>query len=76
MKVPFFPSKTIEKMRILGVSESQIVDVFNTGDYKTSENGSKMAIKRISNFELGCFYDQNSKTGEYVITGVWKRDRI
>lgn len=63
-------------MRQLGVSESQIVDVFNNGDYGTSENGSKMAVKRINSFELGCFYEHDMKADQFTITGVWKKDRI
>lgn len=76
MTLPFFPPKTIAKMRELGLSESQVLDVFNNGVYKTSDNGSKMALKKFNGYEIGCFYDQNGRTGEYIITAVWKRDRL
>ncbi|HVZ58517.1 MAG TPA: hypothetical protein VG935_02090 [Patescibacteria group bacterium] len=75
MNLPVFLPNTIKRMREYGISESQVIDVFNHGIYKRSENGSKMAIKKFNGFEIGCFYDQNPRTTEYVITGVWRRDR-
>jgi len=75
MVLPFFPQKTIQRMRDLGLSESQVLDVFNTGTYETSENGTKMAVKKFSGYEIGLFYDQSGKTGQYTIIRVWKRER-
>ena len=62
-------------MRAWGLSESDILDVFNHGEYKIASNGAQMAIKKYSGYEIGLFYTRNENTGEYVITAVWKRDR-
>ncbi len=74
MKLPIFPPKTLSKMKNLGISESQIIDVFNNGQYTVDDSGSKMAIKKVAGCEIGCLYDQNIRTGAYTITAVWKRE--
>lgn len=72
---PFIPPPTIEKMRRLGISEAQVMDVFYNGEYKKTSKGIPMAIRKYNGYEIGFFYDRRSNTGEYIITAVWKRDR-
>ncbi|MBI5045078.1 MAG: hypothetical protein HZC02_04065 [Candidatus Levybacteria bacterium] len=60
-------------MRSLGLSESQVIDVFNNGIYVTEATGNKTAIKKIGSCEIGCQYDLNMRTGQYLITDVWKK---
>ena len=71
---PFIPAKTIKKMANLGLSESQVLDVFNNGESKILSSGAKAMIKKYSGYEIGLLYTQG-RTGGHVITTVWKRDR-
>jgi len=71
---PFIPPKTIRKMASLGLSESQVLEVYKNGEYKVLGSGANAMIKKYSGYEIGLLYTQG-KTGEYVITTVWKRDR-
>lgn len=70
----FIPTKTLRKSAKLGLSESQIMDVFNSGEEFTMKNGSKAMKRKYSGYEIGLVYVRRSN-GEYVITAVWKRDR-
>lgn len=71
---PYIPAKTIRKMARLGVSEAQVLDVFNNGESKILSSGAKAMIKKFSGYEVGLLYVRG-KTGEYLITTVWKRER-
>lgn len=75
MSSPFIPPKTINRMSSLGINESQVLDVFNHGEYKTLSSGLKVAIKKYIGYEIGVGYTQRPNNGEYVITAVWKRKR-
>lgn len=74
MSSPFIPPKTIEKIKRLGLSEGTVLDVFRNGEAKTIGSGQAM-IKKFAGYEIGLFYARNPRTGEYVITAVWKRER-
>ncbi len=71
---PFFPPKTIRKMASLGLNESQVLDVFKNGEHKVLSSGANAMIKKYSGYEIGLLYAQG-RTGDHVITTVWKRDR-
>lgn len=75
MAAPFFPPKTISKMKNLGISESSVLDVFNTGEAKTLPSGMKAMVKKYNGYEIGVGYTSDSNTGEYVVVAVWKRER-
>lgn len=75
MANPYFPPATIKKMAGLGISESDVLDVFYKGEYITKSDGTKMAIKKYTYHEIGLFYGVSKDTGEYVIITVWKRAR-
>ncbi|MBI4129931.1 hypothetical protein HY468_01295 [Candidatus Roizmanbacteria bacterium] len=72
---PFIPPKTIAKMKELGIVESTLLDLFHHGERRNATIDQGMMVKKYSGYEVGLFYVRNAKTGEYVITGVWKRDR-
>ena len=72
---PYFPKKTIQKMKRLSLSESKVLDVLNHGKAIILPSGSEALVKKYSNYEVGLFYTRNSKSGDYIITHVWKRER-
>lgn len=75
MANPFIPPKTISKMKNLGISESSVLDVFNNGDVRTLPSGMKAMVRKYNGYEVGVGYVTDSRTGEYVIVAVWKRER-
>lgn len=64
----------MNKVKALGLSEASVMDAFNNGTQATIGSGKAM-IKKYQGYEIGVFYSRNQKTGEYIITHVWKRDR-
>lgn len=72
MRKLFFPKKIIQKMREIGVSESQINDVFYNGEDIKGKNGRH---RKYNGYEIGYFYVRDFKTEEYRLTAVWKRER-
>lgn len=75
MATPFIPSKTIAKMKALGVSETYVLDAFNSGEPKTLPSGMKAVVKKYNGYEIGVGYTTRTNTGEYIIVAVWKRER-
>lgn len=75
MAIPHFPKGTLEKMRNKGISESEALDVFNSGEYHSASSGSHMMEKRYasSGYVIGLYYILDNVTGRPVITAVWKR---
>ena len=66
-------------MSQLGLSETQILDTFNTGAYeewsiKLTDAKGYNSVKKYSGYEIGVAYIQD-KNGVYKITSVWKRER-
>ena len=76
MSSPYIPPSVIKKMYEKGISESEVLDVFNNGEYKITSKGIPMAVKKYSGYDIGFFYSRNSNTGEYIITAIWKRPRL
>lgn len=68
--LPFFPPKTLKLMGGLGLSESDVLDVFDHGE--KSGNG---LVRKYSGYEIGLFYATDKITGQPIITYVWKRER-
>lgn len=69
-----FTNSALSKMRALGLSEAVILDVYNTGASEKSNIGGFNAIKKFPGYEIGVYYDRDSR-GVYKIISVWKRDR-
>lgn len=75
MATPYFPKGTLDKMRSKGISESEALDVFNTGEYCSTSTGSHMMEKRYTStgYSIGLYYVLDNSTSRPVITAVWKR---
>lgn len=52
---PFIPTKTIQKMKNLGVSESEVLDVFSHGEFGETTGGVLYASKNTLVMKLGFF---------------------
>jgi hypothetical protein len=79
MSKPIFTNKAILQMSQLGLSEPQILDTFNTGDYeewsiKLTDVKGYNSVKKYAGYEIGVAYIQD-KSRVYKITSVWKRER-
>jgi hypothetical protein len=66
-----FTRKCIKQMKGWNLSEADITDVFRHGDI-TNEN---MLVRKYNGYEIGMYYFRDKKTGNYIATAVWKRDR-
>jgi len=68
-----FTNKALTKMKDLGLSESYVLDTFNSGAIeKWSVGGGNNSIKKYNGYEIGVAWIRDEK-GSYVITSVWKR---
>lgn len=73
MASPVFTNSVIKKMASLGLSESQVTDVFNKGDVEKWKDYN-VSIKKYSGYELRVFWKRDPQ-GRYVIISVNKRAR-
>lgn len=66
-----FTKKSIRQMHDWNLSEKDITDVFRHGQLR-AEN---MLTRLYNGYEVGMYYFRDAKTGNYVVSSVWKRDR-
>ena len=66
-----FSNNFQEKARSWGLSEATARDVYRNG-YVIKEN---MMVRKYNGYEVGIYYFRDSRTGQVVITSIWKRDR-
>ncbi len=66
-----FTRKCIRQMKDWSLSEADITDVFRHGE-QTAEN---MLVRKYNGYEIGMYYFWDKKTGNYIVSAVWKRDR-
>jgi hypothetical protein len=66
-----FTRKCIQRMKNEQLTESDIADVFQHGQLR-NEN---MLIREYNGYEIGMYYFRDKRTGNYIVTAVWKRDR-
>ena len=66
-----FTKKCIQKMKDEQLTEKDITDVFQHGEI-TSEN---MMVRKYNGYEIGMYYFRDAKTGNYIVSSVWKRER-
>ena len=71
----YFPEKTIDKMKRIGLSEAKVSEVLHSGKVVILPSGAEVLVKRYTSYEVGLFYKVNTRSGDYIITHVWKRDR-
>jgi len=66
-----FTRKCLERMNDEQLSEKDIADVFQHGQLR-AEN---MLTRTYNGYEIGMSYFRDGKTGNYIVTTVWKRER-
>ena len=66
-----FTRKCIQQMKDWQLSENDIADVFQHGEI-TRDN---TMVRKYNGYEIGMYYFRDKKTGSYIATAVWKRDR-
>jgi hypothetical protein len=66
-----FTHKCLQQMKDAQLSEKDIADVFQHGEL-TNEN---MLIRKYNGYEIGMYYFRDKKTGNYIVSSVWKRER-
>lgn len=69
-----FTNNALNKMKALGLSETLVLDVYNTGASEKSNIGGFNAIKKFLGYEIGVYYIRDER-GVYKIVSVWKRAR-
>jgi hypothetical protein len=67
----FFTRKCMQQMQDWHLSEKDVADVFQHGEL-TSEN---MLTRKYNGYEIGMYYFRDTKTGNSIVSAVWKRDR-
>lgn len=68
-----FTNNAIEKIKTLGLSEDQVLDVFNKGDVEEWKE-YKVSVKKYLGYEICVFWIRN-EDGKYSIVSVSKRGR-
>lgn len=58
-------------MKDWSLSEKDVDDVFRHGQLR-EEN---MLIRKYEGYEIGMYYFRDKKSGNYIVTAVWKRER-
>jgi hypothetical protein len=72
---PFIPPKTVQKIINLGLSEKDVMDVWQSGENFKFPSGIDAMKKKYKGWgEIGLTYTRRHN-GEYVIMGVWSRKR-
>ncbi len=66
-----FTRKCIQQMKDWNLSEADVADVFRHGEL-TNEN---MLIRKYNGYEIGMYYFRETKTCNYIVTAIWKRER-
>ncbi len=66
-----FTNKCLQQMRDWNLSEADVTDVFEHGQLR-NEN---MLVRKYNGYEISMYYFRDKKTGNYIVTAVWKRER-
>ena len=66
-----FTRKCLQRMKDEQLTERDIADVFQHGQLR-AEN---MLTRLYNGYEIGMYYFRDAKTGNYIVTAVWKRER-
>lgn len=73
MSSPVFTNKIINKMANFGLSEAQVLEVFNKGEVEKWK-GLSVSVKKYSGYELRVFWKQ-APDGKFILLSVNKRKR-
>ncbi len=66
-----FNRKFVQQMKDWHLSEADVADVFQHGEI-TNEN---VMTRKYNGYEIGMYYFRDKKTGNSIVSAVWKRDR-
>jgi hypothetical protein len=66
-----FTRKCMQQMKDWQLAEKDVADVFRHGEI-TKEN---TMVRKFNGYEIGMYYFRDAKTGNYIATSVWKRER-
>ncbi len=66
-----FTRKCLQRMKDEHLSERDVEDVFHHGQLR-NEN---MLTRLYNGYEIGMYYFRDAKSGNYIVTAVWKRER-
>ena len=67
-----FTNNALKKMSQWHLSEADVKDVFYHGGAVVKQN---MIVKKYSGIEIGLYFFQDKRTGQFVISSAWKRGR-
>lgn len=65
-----YTKKCRQKMLEQKLTEADVEDVFRKGEKRKGQ----MLVRRFNGYEIGMYYFQDSRTDEYIVTAVWRRD--
>lgn len=69
-----FTNKALSKMASIGLSEGQVLDVYNKGTVEKWSNGAGYnSVRKYNGYEIGIAYTRDQE-GKYIITSVWTRE--
>ena len=71
---PIFTNNALRKMRQFRLSESTVLNAFNSGVVEKKPGGVSNSIKKYQGYEIGVMWKQDQR-GAYVILSVWSRNR-
>ncbi len=66
-----YSNRCRQKMEEHRLTEADVEDVFLRGE----KNRQQMLVRRFNGYEIGMYYFQDERTGECVVTSVWRRGR-
>ena len=66
-----YTRKCTQQMKDWQLSEKDVDDVFRHGEI-TREN---TMVRKYNGYEIGMYYFRDTKSGSYIVTAVWKRER-
>jgi len=66
-----FTRKCLQQMKDWQLTERDIADVYQHGEI----TGDNKMVRKYNGYEIGMYYFRDKKTGNSIVTTVWKRDR-
>jgi hypothetical protein len=67
----YFTNNFISKAKQWGLSEKDALDVF----YHGQDRKDNMRCRTYNGYELCIYYGRNARTGQPLISTIWKRER-
>jgi hypothetical protein len=70
-RVIYFTNNFQAKAKAWGLTEKDALDVYQHGEQVKDH----IIVRKYQGYELGIWYFTDSRTGQTVITSIWKRER-